>query len=695
MRTFSLAPSFVRPFRALSVILLLSALLASPALATLEEAEAAHNNHRWQQAITLYEPLMSGLEGEALQRARLHLGQAYWRTGEFDAAAKQLAPVAADDSFPLRERVNAGRLLGRALADGGRPGEAAEALRNILKIPGISSQLFFDTALLAGDIQVFDAGDIPKGLALYEEALRVREITGSTVDWKRLEDAEGRVLYAKALMESPRHFWMGPYVTHLTPSGAQVRWVSGEDHPEGSVTLEIAGEERTFAAEAAPMRFEPTFKLQTARLQGLEGHTDYAYTARVEEETRDGEFRTLLPPGAPGKVRFLVYGDTQDRPQFHRPMADIMAKERADFVLHTGDCVGNGSYFPHWKAQFFDPGEELFSSFAIFPTVGNHDGFQFFDELFLDGTPPYHTFTSGNVQVFIIASYRSGGMGSAARDAQIEWLRQALQESKADWKIAVTHYPMISANPDSWNNWGQEDFIPLFEEYGMDVVFTGHEHIYRRFLPLGPAEGPVTFHITSGGGASVGGDFGREGGGEPYMPNPLTGDDYRALHYLVVEVDGDTMSVQAKLRDGTLLDEFELEKRDGQFVQAILDQAVPFAYANIAAKAYTSLQLEPVNRHSNQAPANFTAKDEEGAFAVELHTPLPEGSGRLHVRPADNGDTPWQIEETVIEAGQPVRFTARNPGATAAPRGVEVTLQLENNGRTFQPANFTILNRTQ
>lgn len=659
--------------------------------ASLEEAQEAYQNHQWNRAIELYEPLMAGLEGEALQQARLDLGRAYWRIDEFDKAAALLQPVADDAALSRRDRVTAGRMLGRALSDGGDPAAAAEALRNILSIPDIDPQSFADTALLAGDIQVFEVGDIPKGIEIYEEALRVREITGRPVDFKRQQDAEGRIAYAKALLEAPRHFWMGPYVTHVTPDGAQVRWISGEAHPEGAVTLEVAGEARTFPAEAVEMRHEANFKLQTARLQDLESRTDYEYTAAVEEETATGNFRTLLPRGEEGQVRFMVYGDTQDRPEFHGPVAEVMAQEEVDFVLHTGDCVGKGGYFPHWKSQFFDPGKPVFDSFAIWPTVGNHDGSQFFDPLFLDDTPPYHTFTSGNVQVFILASYRSGGIGSTAREQQLQWLREALQESEADWKIAVTHYPMISANSAHWNNWGQEDFIPLFEEYGMDVVFTGHEHIYRRFMPIGPEGGPVTYHITSGGGASVGGDFGHDGAGEAYMANPLTEIETRALHYLLVEADGDTLSIQSKLRDGTLLDEIKFTKPNGQWPEEIIAQAVPFPYATRAAKAYAALQIDDTSRHAGQAPATFTQTG-EGVFSVELHNPLPGDTGQLRIEAVPDSD--WEIEANPIPGGQAVSFTVRQPGVSEAPRSVEVILQLEKNGRAFNAETFQILNRT-
>ena len=92
--------------------------------------------------------------------------------------------------------------------------------------------------------------------------------------------------------------------------------------------------------------------------------------------------------------------------------------------------------------------------------------------------------------------------------AQVEWLRGALAASSAQWKIVVTHHPMHTPTAASWflnpfsfftghdRDEGLDFLEPIFVEYGVDVVFQGHNHFYAR---LEPRQG-VRYFVSGGGG---------------------------------------------------------------------------------------------------------------------------------------------------------------------------------------------------
>ena len=67
---------------------------------------------------------------------------------------------------------------------------------------------------------------------------------------------------------------------------------------------------------------------------------------------------------------------------------------------------------------------------------------------------------------------------------QLTWLKNTLEEHKNS-KFIIAQY-----HDGAW--WGSErlyakirnEWIPLFEEYGVDLVHTGHIHSYIRSVPV-------------------------------------------------------------------------------------------------------------------------------------------------------------------------------------------------------------------
>jgi len=67
---------------------------------------------------------------------------------------------------------------------------------------------------------------------------------------------------------------------------------------------------------------------------------------------------------------------------------------------------------------------------------------------------------------------------------QIEWLDKELAASGSDWKIAYFHHPLYSSGKTHGSAELQRSLIePVFLKYGVNVVFTGHEHFYERIKP--------------------------------------------------------------------------------------------------------------------------------------------------------------------------------------------------------------------
>jgi hypothetical protein len=98
--------------------------------------------------------------------------------------------------------------------------------------------------------------------------------------------------------------------------------------------------------------------------------------------------------------------------------------------------------------------------------------------------------------------------------------------------------------------------VPVFEETGVTIVFSGHDHNYQRTKPLhgGAAvesEQGVTYVITGAGGAAL------------YQPKPKTPDYLAASNFdrhsfTHVVIDGDELTLRQIDADGEILDELRL-----------------------------------------------------------------------------------------------------------------------------------------
>jgi len=119
-----------------------------------------------------------------------------------------------------------------------------------------------------------------------------------------------------------------------------------------------------------------------------------------------------------------------------------------------------------------------------FPTNGEVGGVA-------SGTEQYYSFDYGNIHVVNLDSQLS-----ARDEVQLatmrQWLVDDLSANTQDWTIVMFHHPPYSKghNHDSdetehnmldrptWDMRNQ--FVPIFDDYGVDLVYSGHAHSYER-----------------------------------------------------------------------------------------------------------------------------------------------------------------------------------------------------------------------
>jgi 3',5'-cyclic AMP phosphodiesterase CpdA len=147
----------------------------------------------------------------------------------------------------------------------------------------------------------------------------------------------------------------------------------------------------------------------------------------------------------------------------------------------------------------------------------------------------YYTFARSNVRFFMLDT-------NWLDRVQIAWLEQALRNSTDHWKICVFHHPLYSDGVRHGPSLELRVILePILIRHGVDVVFSGHDHIYER---LHPQKG-ITYFVAGAGGQS-------ERGIEPTADTAAWFDQDRS--FMLVEVGGAEMHFQAVARDGATID---------------------------------------------------------------------------------------------------------------------------------------------
>jgi len=261
---------------------------------------------------------------------------------------------------------------------------------------------------------------------------------------------------------------------------------------------------------------------------------------------RADEFKFPLKSGS---VKFAAIGDmgTGEAPQYQ--VAERMNTERQqfpfDFVIMLGDNIYGGSSPKDFEKKFEHPYKALLdSSVKFYASLGNHDNpNERFYKLFNINGANYYAFKKGNVRFF--------ALDSNYMDAkQLAWLENELQNSgTSDWKICFFHHPLYSSGKTHGSSIELRSLIePLFIKYGVDVVFSGHDHIYER---VKPEKG--IYYFTEGSSGQLRSD----GLAQTNMTEPGFVSDRT---FMLVEVVGDVLYFETLSRGGTIVDSGELRR---------------------------------------------------------------------------------------------------------------------------------------
>lgn len=331
----------------------------------------------------------------------------------------------------------------------------------------------------------------------------------------------------------------GPYLQSAAPTSMVVRWRT--DNTETSaVRYGLARDALTSTAKAEGVSNE-----HIVYLGNLQPNTKYYYSVgpvppaataaaatkaaaptttttkaatTTEAEDAPGKapilsFTTPPVPGPAQPTRFWVLGDPGTKNDVQRAVRDnyykFTGKRGTDLVLLLGDNAYPEGTDSDYQKAIFEMYPEVLRTVPLWSVLGNHDAKSsnsitqsgvYYDIFSLptrgqcggipSGTEAYYSFDYANIHFIALDSSDSE---RTMTGAMMEWLKADLAATQRDWIVAFFHHPTYTkgthdsdSDKDSTGRMNEmrQNFLPILEAGGVDLILTGHSHVYERSFLL-------------------------------------------------------------------------------------------------------------------------------------------------------------------------------------------------------------------
>jgi predicted MPP superfamily phosphohydrolase len=242
-------------------------------------------------------------------------------------------------------------------------------------------------------------------------------------------------------------------------------------------------------------------------------------------------------------VRFAVIGDSGTGDQKQYDVAKELETYRKavgfDFVIMMGDNI-YGGHEPRDMAQKFEiPYKPLLDAgVKFYAALGNHDdpNIERLYKGFNMGGERYYTFKKQDVQFLALDS-------TYMNPKQLTWIDKTLRSSGARWKICFFHHPLYNYGKMHGSDLDLRNQLrPLLTLYGVNAVFSGHEHAYERVKP----EDGIYYFVLGSSGKLHRNDF--------HRTDMVARTFDRDQTFMLVEIAGDQLFFQVISRSGETVD---------------------------------------------------------------------------------------------------------------------------------------------
>ncbi len=278
--------------------------------------------------------------------------------------------------------------------------------------------------------------------------------------------------------------------------------------PPTPVAVATPATTTTAAAPAAPAA--TTTKAATTKA------TTTTTTTEAEDAPGKAGIYSFVTPPEPGPAqatRFWVLGDPGTKNADQRNVRDnyykFSAARPSDFILLLGDNAYPEGTDSDYQKAIFEMYPEVLRTTPVWSVLGNHDAKSsnsvtqsgvYYDIFSLptraqaggvaSGTEAYYSFDYANIHFIALDS---SDTERTVTGAMMEWLKADLAATTREWIVAFFHHPTYTkgthdsdSDKDSTGRMNEmrQNFLPVLEAGGVDLILTGHSHVYERSFLL-------------------------------------------------------------------------------------------------------------------------------------------------------------------------------------------------------------------
>ncbi len=287
---------------------------------------------------------------------------------------------------------------------------------------------------------------------------------------------------------------------------------------------------KIFFSELNPKKFY-RYRVQSFKKDNLVYDYDAAFILKLEDRE---------------PFNFVVYGDNRGGFETHKLLCNMIKNYEPELIVNSGDLVYNDLFLGDWE-EFFkaidDTGNSLY-----YAAIGNHEKIagnfsRFFQ---FPGNESYYSFRQSGVFFIVLNSNDEFHIYSN----QYKWLEKQLNSEerlKSEFTVIVIHHP-----PYSYGDHGDSFFlklilVPLFEEKGVDLVVSGHDHNYQRI-----EVNDITYIVSGGAGAPL---YGIEFDEGEYLIKGI-----KENHFILFKYFPGEMKIECILKNGEVFDSTIIKK---------------------------------------------------------------------------------------------------------------------------------------
>lgn len=507
-----------------------------------------------------------------------------------------------------------------------------DALRVKVSLADFARQMFCTQAILSKDLLgplrmnhsltaklLLLAALACGGISFAQEATRgpyLQLLTPHSVVvvWRTAGAIEPVVRFGTSLQDLKQHNSADQMTTRVSADVA-----AASDAPYGSIPV-LYDEPQAHAGDRKLWDRNPSTPPGTwqyeAKLSELEPATKYWYAIydgdrRIAGGDDEHVFTTAPVSTTPADLRLWVVGDSgngsADQKRVHEAMRDFAVKtgRAPDAFIHVGDMAYGDGADVEFQRFFFDIYQPTLRNTVCWPAMGNHEGHTsrgvsqfgpYYDAYVLptaaeagglaSGTEAYYAFDLGRAHFICLDSH---DLDRSPDGAMARWLVADLEENDSDWLIAFWHHPPYTKGSHDSDQETQliemrQYIMPLLEAHGVDVVLSGHSHIYERSMLIDGAYATPTVSegvvLDDGDGNPKGdGAYRKSAGLRPHNGSlaivsghggaglsrkgtmPIMREIIVEHGSLLLDIKDDTLSGTMVDRHGAVRDEFQLVKR--------------------------------------------------------------------------------------------------------------------------------------